>query len=515
LLDAIDPNRATNARRFRLDRQRHAPFSSSFTSGEKGLQVRTVLPAAALLLVSVAAPAAAQQPGVATSAGSSARQSPILPASPFLGGVPTGTATAEPVHITVLDAISRGLEHNLGLLNAQEAASRAEGSRWVALADLLPNVNGRVTETRQTLNLAAFGFPLPPGTPSLVGPFNVFDARVSLSQPVLDLHAIHAARAETHNIAAARYTVRTARDLVVLVVANLYLQSLAATSRVQSAQAQVETAQAVFDQATSMKASGIVAGIEVLRAEVQLGSERQRLTAARNDFEKSKLQLARVIGLPPGQPFTISEDLPFVPFPDLTLQQALERAYAARPDYLAAQERVKAAEADRQAAMAEWLPSIRVNADYGRIGHTPSDSESTYSVAGAVNVPIFNGGRSRGRLIEADADLRARRSELEDLRAGIDFDVRSAFFDLHASQEQLDVATRSRDLAAQQLTQARDRFAAGVASNIEVVQAQEAVAASSEQYINAVYSFNVAKALLARDLGVAEEMARQVLGGVR
>jgi outer membrane protein TolC len=429
--------------------------------------------------------------------------------------VPTGTATSEPISITVLDAISRGLEHNLGLLNAQEAATRAEGGRWTALADLLPNVSARLAENRQTVNLAAYGFPLPAGTPSLVGPFNVFDARVAVSQPVLDLKAINAARAESHNIAAARHTVRSARDLVVLVVANLYLQSLASASRVQSAEAQVQTAQTVFDQATSMKANGIVAGIEVLRAEVQLGSERQRLTAARNDFEKSKLQLARVIGLPPGQPYTISEELPFVPFPELTLEQALERAYANRPDYLAAQERVKAAEADRQSAIGEWLPSVRVNADYGRIGLTPSSAEATYAIGGSVIVPIFNGGRTKGRIIQADADLRSRRSELEDLKAGIDFDVRSAFFDLRASNEQLEVATRSRELAQQQLTQARDRFAAGVASNIEVVQAQEAVAASSEQYINAVYSFNVAKALLARDLGVAEEMARQVLGGVR
>ncbi len=259
----------------------------------------------------------------------------------------------------------------------------------------------------------------------------------------------------------------------------------------------------------------MVAGIEVLRAEVQLGSDRQRYTAAQNEFEKSKLQLARVIGLPAGQAFTLSDELPFVPFPEMTLEEALARAYASRPDYLAAQERLKAAESDRSAASGEWLPSVRVTADYGRIGLAPADSEATYSLGGTVNIPIFNGGRTKGRIIQAEADLRMRRSEVEDLKSGIDFDVRSAFFDLKASSEQLQVATRSRDLAGQQLTQARDRFAAGVASNIEIVQAQEAVAASSEQYIGALYSYNVAKALLARDLGVAEELARQFLGGVR
>jgi outer membrane protein TolC len=132
---------------------------------------------------------------------------------------------------------------------------------------------------------------------------------------------------------------------------------------------------------------------------------------------------------------------------------------------------------------------------------------------GAVTVPIFEGGRLHGRLIEADAELRDRRAEAEDLRAEIYYDVRTAFLDLDATSEQLQVATRNRDLAAQQLTQSRDRFAAGVASNIEVVQAQEAVAEASEQYISALYAFNVSKALLARSLGTAEQAVQRYLGG--
>jgi outer membrane protein TolC len=475
--------------------------------------VKFALPAAVLLLATGGAVRGAN--AQAPAPGSSSRSSVTLQTSPFLGGVPTGSATTQPIPLSIASAITRALEHNLGLLNAEEGASRAEGSKWMALADLLPNVNARLSDNRQKVNLAAYGFPLPPGAPALIGPFNVFDARVYVSQTVIDLRAFNASKAEGHNLAAAKLSVKSARDLVVLVSGNLYLQALASAARVQSADAQVQTAQAIFDQATRMKDSGIVAGIDVLRAEVQLGAERQRLTAARNELEKTKLQLARVIGLPAGQAFTLSDDVPFAPFPDMTLEQALERAYKSRPDYLAALERVKAAEAERQSAIGEWLPSVRVVADYGRIGLAPSDAEGTYSLAGVLNIPIFNGGRTRGRIIQADSDLRMRKAELEDLKAGVDFDVRSAFLDLAASDEQLQVAARSRNLAAQQLTQARDRFAAGVASNIEIVQAQEAVAASSEQYIGALYNFNVAKALLARDLGVAEDMAHQLLGGVR
>lgn len=442
---------------------------------------------------------------------------PSLPPNlaPFLGGVPSGSATSDVLTLTISEAIGRALASNLGALMAEDDIGHSTGTRRVALSQLLPNLNGRVTETRQQVNLAAFGFPLPAGIPPIVGPFNVFDARVFLSQAVLDLRALHESKSEAHNVEAARYTYKSARDLVVLVAGNLYLQALAASARVDSAQAQLRTAQAVYQQAGNLKQSGLVAGIDVLRAEVQLSTQQQRATAAANDFEKAKLQLARTVGLPIGQVFKLSDELPPLPAPDVTLEQALERAYKTRPDYLAAIERVRAAEASRQAALAENMPSVRVNADYGDIGLSIGNSHGTFSVVGAVNVPIFQGGRARGRLLEADADLRIRRAEAEDLRAGVYYDVQTAFLDLKASGEQLDVATKARDLADQQLTQARDRFAAGITNNIEVVQAQEAVAAASEQYINALYSFNLSKALLARGLGIAEEAARQYLGGIR
>jgi outer membrane protein TolC len=414
--------------------------------------------------------------------------------------------------LSIVEAIGRALEYNLGVLTSQDALGRARGARWRALSGLLPNVNGRLSETRQQVNLAAFGFPLPAGIPSLVGPFNVFDARVFLSQAIVDLHALNDLRAENHNIAAAEYSYQSARDLVVLVAANAYLQALAAGSRGEAVRAQVQTAQALYTQAGDLRQGGLVAGIDVLRAEFELNAERQRSTAAQNDFEKAKLQLAHIIGLPLGQAFTLVDELPNVPVPEMTIEEALERAYKARPDYQAALARVRAAEAARAAIAGERLPSVRVTADYGDIGLSPGDSHGTFSIVGALNVPIFQGGRTRGRLLEADAELRSRKAEAESLRAAIYYDVRTAFLDLQASSEQFQVATRGRDLAATTLTQSRDRFAAGVASNIEVIQAQEAVAVANEQYINALYLYNVAKALLARGLGVAEQATRQYLG---
>jgi outer membrane protein TolC len=441
--------------------------------------------------------------------------------TPFIGGVPTGTATHGVVTITVLDAIVRALQHNLGVLLAEDGVGRARGVRWKMLSELLPNVNVHISETRQKINLQAFGLgsaegaPLFPGVPNIIGPFNVFDARVSVSQSVVDFAALYDARAETHNTEAARLMSLSARDFVIHVAGTLYVHALGSRARAESARAQQQTAQALYDQALNLKQNGLVAGIDVLRAEVQLSTETQRATVNANEFEKAKLQLARAIGLPLGQDFALDANLPDLPTSDLTLDSAIEQAYRTRPDYQAALERVRAAEATRRAAASSLLPSVRVNADYGDIGLSPSDAQVTYAVSGVVSIPIFQGGRVRGKLLEADADLRQRRAEAEDLKASIYYEVRTAFLDLEATAQQLKTGTRARDLAAQQLIQARDRFAAGVASNIEVVQAQEAVAIANEQFISAKYGYDLAKGGLLKGIGTGEAILRQLVGGVR
>jgi outer membrane protein TolC len=470
--------------------------------------------AAALVLVLLLAAPAAAQPRTDI-------QTQVAPAvTPFLGGVPTGTATREVVTITVLDAIVRALQHNLGVLLAEQDIGRARGVRWKMLSELLPNVNGRITETRQKVNLQAFGFGSPgvptlPGFPNIIGPFNIFDARVSVSQSVLDFAALNDARAETHNTEAARLMSLSARDFVINVAGTLYIHALGSRARAESARVQQQTAQALYDQALNLKQNGLVAGIDVLRAEVQLSTEIQRATFNANEFEKAKLQLARAIGLPLGQDFALDANLPQLPASDLTIESAIEQAYRTRPDYQAALERVHAAEATRRAVASSLLPSVRVNADYGDIGLSASDAQFTYAVSGVVSIPIFQGGRFRGKLLEADADLRQRRAEAEDLKASIYYEVRTAFLDLEATAQQLKTATRARDLAAQQLVQARDRFAAGVASNIEVVQAQEAVAIANEQFISAQYGFDLAKGGLLKGVGTGEAILRQLLGGAR
>jgi outer membrane protein TolC len=262
-----------------------------------------------------------------------------------------------------------------------------------------------------------------------------------------------------------------------------------------------------------MKQSGVVAGIDVLRAQVQVQNQRQRAIRAENDSERSKLQLARAIGLPSGQPFTLTDKIPYAPIPEVTLESALKTAFASRPDFLAARERVAAAEASSRAASGELFPTLHVDADYGAVGQTPSTAHATYRMAATVRVPIFEGGRATARRLEASAELRRRQAEFEDFKGRVEYDVRSALLDLNASAQQLEAAQTTMNLAAQELEQARDRFAAGVAGNIDVTQAQETVAAASENYISALYANNLAKATLAQAVGTAEQSVSSFLGG--
>jgi outer membrane protein TolC len=331
----------------------------------------------------------------------------------------------------------------------------------------------------------------------------VFDARLYLSQPVFDLSAIQRAIARGHGVDAARLSAQDAREIVVFATTALYLQASAGRARIASAEAQLATADLLAHQAQDLKASGLVAGIDVLRAQVQADAARQRLIVARNDYARQKLDLARAIGLPLGQVFEPSDPLELTqaetPDPDAAVAQAL----AARADYRAARARLEAAEADQRAAAAERLPALDFRASYGNIGQHVDDTLPTYALGGFVRVPIFEGGRIKARELEADAALKRQQALVGDLRGQIDYEVRTALRDAAAAAERVGVARRALDLAGQQLTQARDRFAAGVASNIEVVQAQETVAAADDSHLASLFAHGVARAQLARALGVA------------
>ena len=292
-----------------------------------------------------------------------------------------------------------------------------------------------------------------------------------------------------------------------------YLQALAGAARVETAQAQVETAHALYQKAVARQQAGVAAAIDTLRAQVEYQARQQQLISATNDFAKQKLSLARVIGLAAGQEFELADKAPYEAFPIPDLETALQRAYSLRADYKAARARLLAAQLERSAATAGYFPTIDMAVNFDEIGKVPGDVLPTYGVVGTLNIPIFQGGRVHGDVLKAEAKLRQAQAQMEDVRGQIDQDIRNALLDLKSSSDRVEVARSSVDLAEQALTQSQDRFSAGITDNLEVIQAQEAVASAHENFISSLYLHNVAKVSYARALGRAEEGVREYLKG--
>jgi len=429
------------------------------------------------------------------------------------GGVPSGKATDGVLELSLAETIRLALKHNLGLLLSEEDVRAAQGAHWRALADLLPNVTTATSEMREQVNLAALGFSGFPGIPNIIGPFNVFDTRVFLTQPILDFNARNKAKAEAENLKAAEHSYKNTRDLVVVLSGNLYLGALAQKSRIDAARAQLQTAQALYDLAVDRRKAGVVAGIDVLRARVQLEAQQQRVIVAENDLAKGKLVLARAIGLPQGQEFTLTDDIPYSPLSRISKESALDLAYKSRGDYLSALDRLRAAEAQKKAAAGEGRPSLELNADYGDIGQKPSSSHGTFTVAASLRIPVFQGGRVHGKVMEAEARLRQQQAQLEDMRVRIYYEIQATFLDLKAAEDRVQVAKSALDLAQEQIREIKDRFSAGVANTVEVVQGQEALATASDNCISSLYAFNIAKGALAMAMGVAEGAYQGFLRG--
>lgn len=436
-------------------------------------------------------------------------------ANPFSGSVPTKLVAGR-MPLSLQNAIDLGLQHNLGLLLLRGDTLAARGQRWQELSALLPQVTAGPYVAESKVNIDEVGFAAVAAlfhiSPA-VGPFSYFDARAAVSQTLFDWKSINAARAASQNVKSADYTLLDAHDLVVLTVGYVYFLAVADEARIATDEAQVQTAQALFDQAADQVNAGTAADIDALRTKVELQTRQQQLIQAKNDFAIQKITVTRVIGLAPSQDLDLTDKSPYEPLDNMTVDDALNRAYASRSDYRAAASAVRAAELSRKAAIAGYFPSLSFGADYGTGGVHPSDSTRVYDVRGTLSIPIFTGNSVHGEIQQADARLEQSRERLENLRVQIEADVRTVLFSLQSSSEQVKVAQSNIELADQTLARSRDRFTAGVTDTVEVVQSQEAVASAHDQYISSLYNYNFAKISLIRALGAGEQGVKQYFQG--
>ena len=429
------------------------------------------------------------------------------------GSAPSGPASDQVLELTLRDAIKMALRYNLAAIETGENAQIARGQRLLALSSLLPQVGASGSENVAQVNLAAEGIKNIPGVQTVVGPFSYSSVGASLSQTIFSFESIQRFRAARTAEQAARLSYQDILDVVTLSVGNAYLQVIEASSRITAQEAQVKSAQALYDQALDGYQAGTRPRIDVVRTEVQLHSEQYTLSVDYNNFAVAKLTLARAIGLPLGQQFDLADQLPYIDISAPTVEEALAAAYKSRSDYRSALDSVKAAQQNLSATKGERYPVVVASGDYEDVGTTFAHSHGAFAFQAGVTVPIFTGGRIKGAITQAEAEFRQRKAEAGNICGLIDYDVRTAFLNLNAAKEQVTVAKQNVELANENLARSKDRFSSGVTDSVEVVQAEQSLASANDQYITSLYDHNLAKLSLARALGVARTNYGQYLGG--
>ncbi len=477
------------------------------------LRCRSIFIAVTALLISILAVSPAANAQYASDSGIRQAISSVSGQnSATQGSVPSGAATKETVRLTLRDAINMALRYNLGTIESGENERVARGERLLALSQLLPQVSAGVSENANQASKAVLGIKSLPQIPR-VREYGYSSADVSVDLTLFNFSSIQRFRAAQTAQQAARLSYQDALDVVTLVVGNAYLLAIEAASRIQAQEALVRNAQALYKQALDSFQAGTAPKIDVTRTEVQLHTEEYSLSVDRNNLDIAKLNLARAIGLPLGQQFDLADQLPYADIHPATVEEALNSAYSSRSDFRAALDSEKAAQQALSSARGERYPVIAMNGSYGDVGTTFGHSNGNFSFAAGVRIPLFTGSRIKAEITEAEAALRQRKAEAENIRGQVDYDVRTAFLNLNAAREQVDVARRNVDLANENLRRSKDRFASGVTDSVEVVQAEQSLAGANDQYITSVYSHNAAKLSLARALGVARTNYSQYLGG--
>ncbi|HXC69878.1 MAG TPA: TolC family protein [Pyrinomonadaceae bacterium] len=412
-----------------------------------------------------------------------------------------------PAQLSLTDAIHLALQNNLATLSAQEQRREATGFVQQSRSALLPNISGATYQANLTLNLAALGFQGStfPGLSTFIGPFNNFDARARLVQNIFDLSAIRGYQSSREGVRIAEFRQQLAREQVAEATALTYLETLRTERNVSAAQANVTLAEALFRLAQDQRNAGVATGVDVTRAETRLAQERVDLAQAQTIAEQARLNLQRVIGVPLGSTLVLTDQLTFtaeaLPQPDSAVSEALSR----RAEILISEAQVSMFRLERKAVADEYLPSLQFVGDYGVSGITPTDTAlPTRRVAVQVNVPIFNGGLTQGRLTVATSRQHQAELQLGNVRGQVEQDVRLALSTLRTTVERVRAADDAVRLAERELEMSRDRFRAGVADNLEVISAQASLANARASQVQALAAYNAARLNLAAALGRAE-----------
>ena len=416
-----------------------------------------------------------------------------------------------PLRLTLQDAIHKAYQANLSVLVGATRIDEAEANRTRRQsAALLPRISAQTYANAQNRNLRAFGLSLP-GIPSTVGPFSNYDFRVYAQQNIVDLESYRNLKASERAVDAGKMDLQDARDLIVRVIAGLYLNAQSAAARATAAESRVTDSTTLYKLAKDKHDTGTATGVDVLRAEVQLANDKQALLIANNQYKQSLLALARNLGMDPGTPMELAEPLAYKPLSQSESDALVPSALGSRADYLSlAAQRQELVEQQR-ASHARFYPKLSINGNFGGIGRSIGGVQATGLIQGQIDFTVFDRDRE-GEAADLAARVKRFDEQIADLRRGIDEDVREALLNLDSAAQQVAVAEEGQNLARRELELAQDRFESGATNNVEVVTAQDELARAEDNYILAVSSHVDAKFALARAQGNTEKNILRSMG---
>jgi len=401
----------------------------------------------------------------------------------------------------------------LATLRTSEADARVRQAR----AALLPSLSLGGSWANRTFNSKSLGidfsFPLPGGgtatLPDLIGPFNLYDARFSATQTLFDWSSVRRVRAAGAQADGSRAERGVTVEASVLTTAIAYVRAVRAQAVVGARQADSAIAAELVGLAEAQRAAGVSPAIDVTRAQAQLARAQGLLLVAKNQLDRGRIEVTRALGLDPATPLAFADSLaPSLGAADVPVQRdsAVSAALAARPELEAELARAAAARQTGSAIRAERLPRLQLAGDYGVNGRTVPNAIATRELALQVSVPILDGFRREARLDEQDAVVRESWVREADLRRQIAAEVDAALLDLGSAEAQQLVAREELRLAESELSQARERFKAGVAGNIDVITAQVGLVRARDTEIDARFAAATARISLARAAGVARTL---------
>ncbi|HXJ07509.1 MAG TPA: TolC family protein [Candidatus Acidoferrum sp.] len=417
------------------------------------------------------------------------------------GNSPTGI-----MRLTLDQAVGLALKQNPTAQIAVLTAAESVEDKNVARAALLPQASLNVTDTVERINLQAFLGKKIPGFPQHGGPFQIFSAGPGFSTPVFDLTLFRRYQAARETANASKADSLSTREQVILLVVSQYIGTLRAVANVQASESRVQLAQALYDQAADLQKEGVGTGIDTLRANVELQNEKQRLLEAEDDRDTSLFGLSRLLNLDPRQNIELGDSLSFFDTPQPAVEASIESALGERQEWKALQEHLKAAGLQKKASQASRFPKVDFSGNWAYEGASSTTGIPTYNYQAGVSVPLFTGGRIHAEVVKTDLEIRKLEQQEDDLRNQIALDVKTALINLDSARNQVQVANLGVQLSKEEVDQARDRFKAGVANNIEVIQAQDSLARANDNQIAALYRFNQARADFARSTGQMEKV---------